>query len=424
MLSRAGLLVMSTVDAVMVGRFSTQELGFQGIAAAPFIAIMVTTFGLMSGALVMTAYEFGAGNSRQCGTVWRRTLLLALGFGLVGTLISLAGEPFLLLVGQTPDLARGGGQVLAILGFGLPPLLIFVASGFLLEGTRRPLPPVAIMILANILNFTLNWLLIGGNMGLPAMGAAGAAWATSGSRLFGAVAIVIYLWVMDERYQLGVRSKAIGRWHDWSQQRRIGYASGASTWIESSAFAALSLFAGLLGTVPLAAYTIAFNILSLFFMIGLGFATSTAVLVSNARGRGDLAAMHRAGWTGLGLNSMIMVVMGALIISMPGTFAGFYATDKSLIEVAAPLIGFIGLILISDSGQVVMANALRGRGEIWSPSAAHFISFFGVMVPLGWVLSRLLGLGPMGLFQATLAGTIVALVLLAWRFHWLAVRDP
>ncbi len=70
-----------------------------------------------------------------------------------------------------------------------------------------------------------------------------------------------------------------------------------------------------------------------------------------------------------------------------------------------------------------MANALRGRGEIWAPSVMHLIAFFGVMVPLGWFLSHRLGLGTLGLFQAIFAATVVALALLAWRFQWLASRD-
>ena len=158
---------------------------------------------------------------------------------------------------------------------------------------------------------------------------------------------------------LVVRSPVIGRWRDWKHQRRIGYASGASTWIESSAFAALIMFAGLLGPLPLGAYAIAFNLLSLFFMIGLGFATATAVLVSNARGRRDIPGMHLAGWTGLAVNSVTMALLGVGLAFFPGPFATAYATDEGLILLTAPLIAISGLILVFDSGQVVLANALR-----------------------------------------------------------------
>jgi MATE family multidrug resistance protein len=77
-------------------------------------------------------------------------------YGLVLTALCQLGEWFLLLVGQQPELARGGGGVLVTFGWSLPAMLMYSATVFLLEGIGRPMPGMVVMILANLLNILLN----------------------------------------------------------------------------------------------------------------------------------------------------------------------------------------------------------------------------------------------------------------------------
>jgi MATE family multidrug resistance protein len=422
-LSRSGMLIMSLVDTVMVGRYAAQELAYQSIAVAVTIPLFVTSVGLIMGTLVLTARALGEGNLAECGAAWRRGVAYAAGLGAVGFALAMLAEPFLLLTGQNPVIAEGGGEVARILAVGLPPMIVFMASGYFLEGLKRPKPPMVLMVIANIVNFFFNWMWIYGHVGFDAMGAAGAAWATTAARIVVTILIVLYIWNLKDHAALGVRVRPEGGWRAWAQQRRIGYSAGGSQFVETTAFAAQTLIAGLLGATQLAAYSIAFQSLALVFMSAIGFGAATAVLVGHAWGRRDTTEMANAGWTGLGVNTVAMIAFGALIYFLAPWIARGFANEAELIAAAVPLVAFVAFVLPADGAQAVLAHALRGRGETWVPVALHGFSYFVILIPLAWFLALKTDHGAIGILEAILIASAISMSLLAWRFHRLAAYD-
>ncbi len=421
--ARLGILTMVVADTVMVGRFSTAELAYQGIGQVLVNPIMITAVGLLMGTMVMAAQAAGAGDTAGAGAVWRRSVPYALLLGMVGLGLCVFGETLLLWTGQTRELAREGGRVMAVLGLGLPLYLVYLVSSFFLEGIKRPLPGMVLMIAANVLNIVLNWLLVFGNAGLPALGAVGSAWATTAVRIVLAVSLCAYILTMPGHNAYAVRRRTGGSWHGWRRQRRLGYAAGAGMGSESVAFAVMGVFAGWLGVVSLGAFSVVISIIALAFMVAVGFGAATAVLVGTAHGRGDTADTALAGWTGLGVNSVAMALIGLGLMLAPATVAAFYTNDPALIAVTTPLVVFSAFILVADGGQAVMANALRGRGETWVPMSLHLFSYFVVMVPASWVLAFPLGRGALGLLEGVLVASLVSVAVQSLRFAWLARRD-
>lgn len=421
--ARAGVMTMGFVDTVMVGHFSTSELAYQGLGLAPVATVLVTMLGLLMGTLVVTANAFGTKNFAECGAVWRRSLPYALGLGLFGMLLGLGGEAFLSLTGQSPDLAAGGGAVIMVLGLGLPGNMLYVASSFFLEGIKRPMPAMLLMILANLLNLLLNWVFVFGHWGFEPMGAVGSAWATSIVRTVLGLALCAFIWCMRDHDLFAVRRAAIHPWRDGAPQRRIGYAAGVSIGMETAAFSALSLFAGWLGPLPLAAFSIALNLVVIAFMVAVGLASATAVRVSIAHGQGDVRDVAWAGWTGLAANSLAMLALGLLFALFPDRLAATYSAEPELLLLAVPLVAFGAYMLVVDGGQTVMANALRSRDDNLAPTLLHGFSYLVVMLPLCWLLAFPLGRGAMGLMQGILVASIVSFTILSGRFWWLARRD-
>lgn len=419
-LSRSGILFMSLVDTIMVARFSTQELAYQGIGLAPVGTLVVTAIGLIMGTLVLTSQELGAGRPRNCGAAWRHSLPYAFGLGLAAAFLCFLGQPFLEWSGQGADLSRGGGKVILVAGLGLPPLLLFIATSYFLEGIRRPLPGLVAMIFANLVNIFLNWILVYGHFGAPALGAVGSAWATTIVRTGMAVGLIIYVWNMADHTTFGVRLRPPGGWRSWAYQRRIGYASGMSSAVEAAAFTALTLMAGLLGPLAIASFSITLNLISIIFMTAVGLGTATAVRVGIAWGRGDRRDTDLAGWVGLALNSAIMVGFALLFFGFPALLARAYTVDPVLLGMTIPLIAFSAFLLVVDGGQQVMASALRGRGDTWIPTGLHVISYLVVMLPLSWFLAIVQGHGAMGLVEAILIASVVSVTLLTARFHHLS----
>ncbi len=421
--TRAGILTMAVIDAAMLGRTTVDQVAFHGLGVTPFIVITVTGIGLLFGTVVMTSHAVGRNEVAACGPIWRRSLPYAAGLGFFAAVICLFGEPFFHFTAQPPEIAVGAGSVIAILGFGAPGTLLFYTTAFFLEGLRRPAPAMFVMIIANGVNVLLNWLLIFGNGGFPAMGADGAAIATTLVRTAMAVMLISYVWWMSDRDTFAVR-KPLGRgwWRAGRAHRRFGFASGTSYGIESVAFGAISFYAGILGALALAAYTLQHLVFALIFMIALGIASATSVRVGIAHGREDWADRALAGWTGLGLVVLLLGGCGAVLLAYSQGIAALFTTETTLVVATAPLIALSAYALMADGGQVVVASALRGAGETWAPTAMHVVSYVGVMIPGCWVLAFPMGYGALGLVAGIILASTVSVTLLSTRFWFIARR--
>ena len=420
--SRAGLMVMMTINTIIVGHYSAEQLAHYGLAILPSNMMVSTGVGLLMGTVAMTAHALGAGQFRECGQVWRRSLPFALLLGMVFGLICLTGPWMFTMLGQKPELVRGGSDVLMWLGLGMPGMMLFIATAFFLEGLKKPLPSMIAMVLGNVVNAALAWVLVNGGLGMPEMGAAGSALATSIVRWGMGLGLVIYAWNLREREIYGVRERPRHWWRDSHRQRNLGYAAGLSILIESGAFSGLGIYAGWISEKALAAYTIGLNLIALPFMAANGLAAATQVRVAVASGQGDRIDVALAGWSGLIVTSVLLSLVGVVYNLWPEAVSGLYTSDPELLLRVSALVGFAAWVLVVDGGQVVMAQALRGRGDTWIPTALHFLSYGAIMLPVSALLAFHMGHEEFGLFEGIFIASVVSVAVLSARFALLARR--
>ena len=330
---------------------------------------------------------------------------------------------FLQFTGQNEDLARIGGEVIAVSGLGLPFVLFYVASAFFLEGIKRPLPGMLLIIAANILNVLFNWMFVYGNLGLPAMGAVGAAWGTNIVRVGLGLSLGIYVWQLRDHARLAIRQPAGGGWREWRLQRKIGYAAGLSIGIESATFNGLGIMAGWMGTFALGVHAIALNLLSFIAMIAIGLGSAVGIQVGFANGQKDYVRVRRAGWSGLGVGIIAAALIAIFLAVAPDWFSGLYTVDPVLIDLARPVVVLLAAIVVFDGAQLVMNNVLRARGETWVISKLNMAAFLFVMIPLGWWLGIVQGRGVGGLYEAVFVACLVSMSMLTGYFFILCSRD-
>jgi MATE family multidrug resistance protein len=354
--------------------------------------------------------------------IWRVASLQALVLGALFALLALAGTRIYLLLGQDAALAAGAGGVLAILNLGLPGQLLFAASILFLESIGRPGPGLVIMIGANVVNAGLNWLLIGGQFGLDAGGAEGAAWATTAVRWLIAAVAVFYVLAMSDAARYNVAGRMHQGWAIGRKLRRLGYPLGLAQGLESGAFSALTLFAGYLGVHAVGAFQIVMNLVAFSFMAAIGVGTATAVHVGLAIGRQDPRQMALSGWAGLFTIALFMAVMAVIMAVFPEVLGRAFTQDPVLLAIVVPTLLVAAATLISDGAQGVMMGALRGAGDVWVPSALHLCSFLLVMVPAAGGFAIWAGLGTPGLMLGTFCGVTLAAILLAVRFRSITKR--
>ena len=422
MLARLGVLTIITMDTAMSGHASGDDLAWYSVAIAPQIPLMLVGIGLLMGTIVMTAQAVGAGTPERCGAIWRTALAHAAVAGVVMAAACMFGEAFLRGAGQPEDIAVGGGRVLVAIGFGIPGVLLYVATSFFLEGIGRPVPGMVIIIGANILNVGLNWLLIFGHGGFPAMGAEGAAIASSIVRwcMFATAAVYVLRYVNRRRF--GIAAAADPTERLGPRIRRIGLPMGIAHGLEASAFAVMTLIAGVLGTAVVGGYSIPMNLLALAFMGAIGLSTAASVRVGNAVGREDPAGVRWSGWVAVGVAAVYLAAIAVVFALVPGQLAALYTADAAVLAIAVPTILVGAIAAIPDGVQGVLMGALRGASDVWPATFLYVFSFWVVMVPLGYWLAIPRGLGAPGLMAAVVVGATIAALLLGWRFRVVSVR--
>lgn len=418
--SRLGILAMAIVDTIMVARYATVELAWLALANRSVVMFLViVSIGLLMGTIVMTSKAYGAGDLRECGRVWRRSIPYALTIGVIMLALTLPAPLWMSLLAADPEVATQSAQLVLILGLGLPAHLLFFCSISFLEGVRRPYVPMVILLGANLLNVLLNYALVFGHLGAPELGAAGSAWSTTVVRWTIALLAIAYILQAPTLREFGVRLPHRQRWHEWSRQRTIGYASAISIATEVAAFAGLAVIAEKLGALQLAGQEIVFNVLTVPFMVAVGIGVATAVRIGIAHGRGDPLDTAVAGWTGLGMATVLLGAGAVLIALFPQQLFALHSSDPELAVITVPAIAFIAYVTVFDGTQATISMGLRGLGETWWPTAIQATAFLLIMLPLSWFLAMTLDRGLIGLLEATLIACGFAVVGQSLRFWWL-----
>ncbi len=417
-LARLGIIGMALVDVVVVGQLAADELPHQALGWAPTAVFLVAAIGLLQGVQVLAARSLGEKNPQGAGVALRRGLVLALIAGVLSALLMwAAGERLFTTFGIDAALAGPSAKVMAVLAVSIPLHLIYIAATYFLEAIKKPAVSTVVMWLANGVNLALNlwWV--------PDHGAVGSAWATVGARVFLAAVILGCIWFLRDGATYGVRT--------WGKQGPtyrallgVGVAAAVSQAVEAGAFSAMTVIAGRIGADVVAGYQILLNVMALVFMVALGVGAASAVLVSEAIGRRAPADAARAGWTGLGLNTIGMLIAAVLILVFAAPIGRAYTADVELAALIASMMWVCALVLTPDGGQVVAASALRARGDNWFPTFSHILSYAVVMPLLGFWLAEREGMGVAGLVLAIFWSSVLSVSILLARWWALSRARP
>ncbi|MCC6920265.1 MAG: MATE family efflux transporter [Alphaproteobacteria bacterium] len=422
--ARAGLVVMLTVDTLMTGMVDAHEIAFLGLGLSPVMVFMLATVGLLQGSLVLVAQANGAGEHARCGAIWRVALLNALVLSSVFGLIGFVAEDIFLAIGQDPGLAKGAAEVTFHFAWGMPGVMLYVASGYFLEGIGRPRTGMVIMLAANIVNVFADGIFAVGWWGLvEPMGAVGAVITTSAIRWGIFVAILIVILTMRDRAAYGVTGAATPIRAIAGRLWKLGAPIAGTGFLENGAYATLAQLAGLLGAASLAAHQVTINVMTLAYMGANGMAAATSVRVGFSVGRGDQPGIARSGWTGIALGTVLMGLVAVLFVLAPTAIADiFLHTSSDSLGIAGHTVMAAGVFIVFAGAMATGMGALRGAGDMIAALGCYALAYVAIGIPAAWAFAFRLGWGAPGLIYGLLAGVLAGLVLLLWRFRTIARR--
>jgi MATE family multidrug resistance protein len=316
---------------------------------------------------------------------------------------------------------------LHIISLGMPAFACYRALYGYTTSINQTKPIMVIALLGLAYNVVLNWILVFGKFGMPQMGALGCAVSTASGVWLMLAAIV--LWIKySSAYRL---TYPFTRWEgpNWPEigaMLRLGLPIGVTHFAEVSAFGVVSLLVARFGVVQVSAHQIALNFVSLVFMVPLSFGIGALTRVGQAMGEGNPVRARFVAWVGTGMCIAFGLVSAIFIALFRWQIAAMYTSDAAVQATCAMLLLFAALFQLSDSTQVAAASSMRGYQVTRSPMVIQMIAFWGVALPVGWILglapewfpwSPALPMQATGFWIGLVLGLTVAAVLLAWSLN-------
>lgn len=412
-LIQVGSMLMGVVDTIMVGRVSPQALASVALGNMYFFAFSIFGMGVLFALDPVIAQALGARDDLAVRRGVQRGLVLAVLLTVPVSLLLLTAGPVLTLVNQPAEVIPDAAGFVYRNALSVWPFYVFVVLRQTLQAHHRVLPIGITVVVANLVNVALNYIWIYGDLGFPAMGVLGSAWATVVSRWLMAIMLLMLGWRTLGSH---LRSAAPNLLDIQPLLRmfKLGFPIGAQMMLEGGAFNVTALLMGWLGVAQVAAHQIALNLASLAFMVPLGVSSAATVIVGHAVGRGDPGGVRRATITSLTVGAAFMLCTAALFIGKPALLAGMYSHDAVVLAMAALLLPLAGLFQVFDGLQVVSLGLLRGLGDTRMPLIINVIGFWCMGIPIGLWLAFGLDYGAVGLWWGLVVGlTIVAVLLIA-----------
>ena len=411
---QVGLMLMGVVDTIMVGRVSAAALAAVAVGNLYFFVVAIFGIGLLLALDPIVSQAAGAGDHAAVRRAVQRGLVLSLVASAVVSLALLGAGPLLRLARQPAEIVPDATAYAVVSIAGVVPFLAFVVFRQTLQALRHMRPIVVTIVLANVANAALNWVLIFGHLGASPMGPVGSAWASVLARWAATITLVVAAWPVLRPMLVPIDRTALAR-GPLLRMLRLGLPVGLQQQLEFSAFGVIGLLMGSFGTAQVAAHQVAINLASLTFMVPLAVGAAAAVTVGHAVGAGDMGAARRAATAALLCGAGFMCCSALVFLLVPSALARVYTTDAAVLALAAALIPIAGVFQVADGLQAVAAGVLRGAADTRAPLVVNLLGFWLVGMPASLYLAFGTPAGPRGLWWGLVAGLGAVALLLILR---------
>ncbi len=413
---------INVTNVVMIGQLGPAQLAAAVLASQTFYVFWMFGSGFAYAVMPLAAGAHGNADTRGVRRSVRMGLWVAALYSIVVMVPLWFTEAILLLLGQKSEVAAEAGFYARVLQWSMLPYLgTFVLRSYL-SALQRPNVVLGITLAGAGLNALLNYMLVFGHFGAPALGLLGSGIASVSTSFLTLFLIVAYTWRAKglEVFEL-YRRFFVPDWNAFGEVLRLGWPIGATILAETGLFTAASLMMGWIGTVELAAHGIALQLASISFMVPLGLASAATVRVGTAFGRGDMDDVGRAARTSLVVAVFISCAAAAVFWIAPSPLIGLFLDlnqpDAAIVlSAAVPLLAVAAAFQIVDSIQVTANGVLRGLKDTRTPMLIAVASYWLVGMPVAYGLAFGAGWNGVGVWWGLAIGLLVAAIAMTFRF--------
>ncbi len=419
-ISQIGHIITSMTDNAFLGfvNLESQDAGI--LSGNIFILLLVFLIGMSQGLTPKIAEAHVNGREKEKASLLKNSMLLNIVNSTLLYLLILFGMNFLQHLDQPADVVELAKPFLNVIALSLIPLAVFFTLKQYCEGLSNTRAAMYISVTGNILNVILNYGLIFGKLGLPDIGYLGAAWATFISRVFMALAFLVYMLYHKELKTIfklmgAVKMSLVEQKNLFS----IGIGPAIQYIFEVAAFTVAGFMAGWLGKETFAAHGIALSIAAFTYMFASGISGASSIRVANFKGLNDKINIKKAGITGFSIAAAVMAFFGIMFLLFNQVLPTFFSEKTEVLRLSAGLLLVAALFQLFDGVQVTGLGVLRGLSDVKIPTILALTAYWLIALPLAYWLGISLKYGVFGIWFGLCAGLIFAAFAFLARFRYL-----
>ncbi len=402
---QVGQVLVLVADNIMVGQLGTQELAAISLGIAIFSIFFVVGLGISFALPPLVSEAFGKKDADKISSSLANSLLVNLIYALIVLILAESLMSQLYRLGQEPEVVELAIPYLRLSVYSIFPYMIFQAFRFLTDGMGKTIISMNALLIGNGANILLNYFLIFGKAGFPALGVTGAGLSSLIARVLMVIVWLGLIWSQPafRKPVLDLLRPRLSR-----QEIRIILSLGVITSLqmlfEVAIFSGSTLMMGMISEVAQAAHQISLNIITITFMITTGFSAAATIRVGQLSGERSRAKVRSAGFTAIAMSAVFMVGTGLILFLFRHGLPYVYIQEEEVIRLAASLLVFAALFQVSDGVQVTALGALRGLQDVKRPALFTFIAYILVGMPVCWLAGFYFDLGPAGIWIGLLVG--------------------
>ena len=390
--------VMGFVDTMMVSKLGTATLAAAGSAGIWSYTMGCLIFGVVGCVSTFAAQSLGRGEKQHCARYCWQGVYVSLLAGVLAMALWPLSGPLFRTMGHSADVTQLELVYFRIRLWSYIPIAWTTALAAFFQAVNRPRIPMRVAIEANALNIVLNYVLIFGKLGFPALGIAGAAAATVISM---AVQVVLLQWIFLSKpldAEFGTRTTFAPDLVRMAELLRIGLPAGLSLFLDVANWSLFtSHIVGRFGAAALAAHNAAIQFMHVAFMPALGLNQGIAAIVGQHMGRGDIPRAKARTYTATKIAIGYMVLVGVVFALFgQGLIRTCFSTEPDVVALGHVLLVMAAVFQGFDAINIVCFGALRGAGDTRWPLYAVVIGAYLGFLPLALLLAFVAGWGAIG----------------------------
>ena len=417
---------MQFADAVMSGRISASTLAAVAVGGSVWFFMFTIGLGILMAISPIAARHQGAGKPQLIGRYTRQGMFLGLLIAIpIILLTQLFIQPLLELIGIDPEFRQLTVGYTKAVSLGAPGIFVFLALRFTTEGIGITKPIMYTSIFALACNVFLNYVLMYGHFGAPALGAIGCGLASAITMWLIAIILATYM-IRDPAYKpMQIFSHlSLPRLHVLKEIIALGFPIAVTITAEAGLFNAVAILMGTRGTAITAAHQIAINFAATMFMVPLALSSAITIRVGHRLGAGDERGARFAGGFGIFLCGLFMSCSALFLLVFRDAVVSLYTDDPIVTGIAISLLLMAAVFQVADGVQVGAAGALRGYKDTRLPMLINTFSYWVLAFPLAYLAAVTFELPPNYIWGGFVLGLSVAAILLTWRYARLSAVQP